>query len=102
MVSDIRPTVMHAVSRMNLRSTDGLNTNVCPRVHCTGYRPTYKSELGLSFGDYVESYDPKANERSNDVLKARTKPCIALYPTANRNGSWVLYNLTTKSCVRRS
>ncbi len=54
--------VMYADSCMSLCSTDGLNTNVCPRVRFTGYRPSYKSELGLSFGDYVELYDPKAHE----------------------------------------
>jgi hypothetical protein len=51
----VKDLVTYAVSRMNLHSTDGLNTNVCPRVHFTVYKPTYKSELGLSFGDYVES-----------------------------------------------
>jgi hypothetical protein len=48
------------------------------------------------------SYYTKALDHLNDVLKARTESCIALYPTTNKNGSWVLYNLTTKSCVRRS
>jgi len=65
----VKDLVTYAVSCMNLCSTDGFNTNVCPRVRFTGYRLTYKSELGLSFGDYVELYDPKAHKRSNDVLK---------------------------------
>ncbi len=42
------------------------------------------------------------HEFSNNVLRSRTRPCIAMCPTTNRNGSWVLNNLTTKSCVCRS
>jgi len=36
------------------------------------------------------------------VTVPRTEPCIALYPSANKNGSWVFYNLKTKTYVRRT
>jgi hypothetical protein len=98
----VKDLITYTVSRVNLRSTSALNTQACPRVRFTGYRPNFKSELGLAFGDYVEVYNPKTHERSNDVFTERTEPCIALYPTANRNGSWVFYNLRTESYVRRS
>jgi len=65
-------------------------------------RPEYKTEFGLAFGDYVEAYNPRAQERSNDINTPRTEPCIALYPSANRNGSWILWNLRTKAYVRRT
>jgi hypothetical protein len=50
----------------------------------------------------VEAYNPRAASKSNDVTVPRTEPCIALYPSANRNGSWVFYNVKTKTYVRRS
>jgi hypothetical protein len=52
-VERVKNLVTYAVSRMNLCSIDGLNTNVCPRLCFTGCQPEYKLELGLSFGDYV-------------------------------------------------
>ncbi len=68
----------------------------------TGVKPDFRTEFGLAFGDYVEAYNPRAAGRSNNVNTPRTEPCIALYPSANRNGSWVFYNLSTKTYVRRS
>jgi hypothetical protein len=73
----------------------------CGRVHFTGARPDFKTELGLSFSDYVEAFNPKAGEQSNSVTFPRMEPCIALYPSVNKNGSWVMYNMTTKAYVRR-
>lgn len=62
--------------------------------------PDHKSEFGLAFGDYVEAHNPRAQR--NNVTVARTEPCIALYHSANQNGSWMFYNLSTQSYVRRS
>lgn len=98
----LKDLVTYAVSRMSLRSTLFLNDVECPRVRFTGARPEYKFELGLSFGDYVEAYNPRAHNNSNDIMFARTEPCISLYPSANKNGSWILYNLCNKSYVRRT
>ena len=90
----------YAVSRMNIKSTSSLLGGDCPRVRFTGVKPDFKSEFGLSFGDYVEAYNPRAEQRSNDVWVARTEPCLALYPSANKNGSWVFYSLLSKAYVR--
>jgi len=98
----VKDLITYTVSRINLRSTSALNRPACPRVRFTGYRPNFNAELRLAFGDYAEDYDPKAHERSNDVFTEPTEPCIALYPTANRNGSWVFYDLCTESYVQRS
>jgi len=68
----VKDLVMYAVSRTNLKSTSALATN-----------PTSKS-------------------KSNDILTEWTQPCIALYPSGNRNGSWVFWSLSTRSYVRRS
>ena len=88
----------YGVSRKNLKSTP--TSVVCPRVRFTGRKPDYKKELGLGFGDYVECYDPAC--KSNRVESERTQPCIALYPTANANGSWWFMNIKTKRRVRRT
>jgi len=98
----LKDLVTYAVCRTNIKSTASLNNNVSRRVRFTGYRPDYKHEFGLAFGDYVEAYNPRSAERSNDVTVARTEPCIALYLAANRNGSWVMYNLHMNTYVRRS
>jgi hypothetical protein len=98
----IKDLVTYSVCRMNLRGTDMLVSNECPRVRFTGQRPEYATELGLAFGDYVEAYNPRAQLKSNDIISPRTEPCIALYPAANTNGSWVVFNLNTQSYVRRS
>lgn len=88
----------YAVSRKNLKSTPG--SAVSPRVKFTGRKPTFRRELGIGFGDYVEVYDPTAT--GNIISKDRTSPAIALYPTGNANESWTFYNLATKRRVRRS
>jgi hypothetical protein len=95
--SQVKALAFYGVSRMNLKSGSG--SAVSPRVKFTGRKPQFKRELGLGFGDYVECYDPTAN---NEVAKSRTSPCIALYPTGNANGSWWFYNLSSKRNERRS
>jgi hypothetical protein len=95
----IKNLVNYAVSRTNLKRTQGLIATESPRVRFTGMKPDYKSEFGLSFGDNVEAFNPIAEKKTNDVRMPRTEPCIALYPSANKNGSWVMYNLNTKSYV---
>jgi hypothetical protein len=94
--------VTYSVSRLNNRSTRALNDATSLRIRLTGFKPDFKQEFGLAFGDYAEVFNPKASERSNDVTVPRTEPCVALYPSANQNGSWVFYNLDTKTYVRRT
>jgi hypothetical protein len=96
----LKDLVTYTVSRINLKRTMSLTDNVCPRVKFTGVRPGYESEFGLAFGDYVEAYNPRVQQESNNVMIARTLPCISLYPLVNRNGSWVFYNLNTRSYIR--
>jgi len=71
----VRDLVAYCVSRINIRRTTAINTNVCPRVLFTGIKVNYKKELELAFGDYVEVYDGTDN-----TSKPRSIPCIALYP----------------------
>jgi hypothetical protein len=63
----IKDLVNYAVSRTNLKCTQGLIATESPRVRFTGMKPDYKSEFGLSFGDYVEASNPIAEKKSNHV-----------------------------------
>jgi len=98
----LKDLAIYAVNRTNLKATQGLISKDSPRVRFTGVKPEFKTEFGLAFGDYVEAYNPRAEKKSNDVTVPRTEPCIALYPSANRNGSWILWNMDTRMYVRRT
>jgi hypothetical protein len=87
--------VAYVVSRLNIRRTTALSENVCPRVLFMGMPVNYAKELGLAFGDYVESYEGTTN-----TSKARSSACIALYPTANTTGAWVLWKIKNRTRVR--
>jgi len=60
-------------------------------------RIDYKKELNFSFGDYVEAY-----EKTDNTSTARTSTCIALYPSSNAAGSWILWKLDTNCNVQRT
>jgi hypothetical protein len=89
--------VTYCVSRLNIRRMTALAENVCPRVLFTGVPIDYRRELAYAFGDYVEAYKGTTNKS-----KARSAACIALFPTGNSIGSWVLWKIDTRSRVRRS
>jgi hypothetical protein len=95
----VKDLVTYVVNRLNTRRATSLADNVCPRTKLTGCKINYAREYLLGFGDYVECYDPKV--RSNS-MKARTEPCIALYPSANISGSWVMWSLGSETYVRRT
>jgi hypothetical protein len=63
----------------------------------TGIPVDYRKELTCTFGDYVEAYEGTTN-----TSKVRSAACIALYPTGNSIGSWVLWKIDTRSRVHRS
>ena len=90
--------VNFAVSRYNLQQNN-IHED-CPRVKFGGWRPKFKKELSLCWGDYVEVYNP--NVISNSVLQPRSEPCVALYPAGNTHGSWYFFNLNTNRVVMRS
>ncbi len=96
-VSRVKDLVAYAVSRINLRRTSALHGTLSPRVLFTGCKPSYKKELSLAFGDYVEVHAGTTN-----TSKERSVPCIALYPCANASGTWNFWSLTSKQYLRRS
>ncbi len=95
----VQDLVSYAVNRINTRRSSGDVSAVCPRVKLTGKKVNYKREFTLSFGDYVECYDPSSR---GNTTKERTNSCIALYPCGNITGSWHFLNLLTGRRVRRS
>ena len=80
--------VCFAVNRMNCRRTTGLNENRAHMIAFIGRRVNFKKEFKCGLADYVEAYDPKV--RSNAVDQLRGEACIALYPSGNVCGSWIL------------
>ncbi len=92
----VRDLVGYAVSRLNIRRTQALSGNVCPRVLFTGIPVPYK-ELSIAFGDYVEAY-----EGTDNTSGAKSTACIALCPVGNSSGAWALWKLSTCVRVRRT
>ena len=95
--SRVKDLVAYSVSRINLRSSTSLSTTLSPRVLFTGMKPNFKKELSLAFGDYVEVHNG-----TNNTSRERSLPCIALYPLGNSTGSWLFWNISTRSYLRRS
>ena len=58
----------------------------------------YSDEYCAGFGDYVKGVDPTVvKNQGGDKCE-----CIALYPSANVVGSWVLWNFRTNRPVRKT
>ena len=94
----VKDLVKFCTRRMNLSQSSSNNVNEPPLVALQGYPVSYEKELKVAFGDYCEVYRP--NVTSNDALQDRTVPCVALWPTGNANGSWVMFNTLTNSRLR--
>jgi hypothetical protein len=89
--------VSYSVSRVNTRRTPAIEGNMCPKVLFTGRPLDFKKEFGLAFGDYVEAYEGTTN-----CMTDRSTACIALSPTNNSTGAWLLWKLSTRSRIRRT
>jgi hypothetical protein len=93
----VKDLVAYAVARINIQRTMAINKNVCLKVLFTGKKVNFKKELELGFGDYCEVYNGTDN-----TLKSRTNPCIALCPSNNTTGSWEFLSLTSNKRIRRT
>ncbi len=90
----LRDLIAFAVSRINIKRSTAVSQNICVRVAFTGMRPDFQKELSLGFGDYCEEYDGTDN-----TIKSRNIPCIALYSCCNVMGSWAFYSLMTRITI---
>jgi len=72
-----------------------LSRRQAPRI----YRPQvgFLQGVRVGFGDYCKVFDG-----TNNTSRARSVPCIALYPCNNAAGSWVFFNVMMKQRIRRS
>jgi hypothetical protein len=93
----VKDLIAYVVSRINSERSAAINQNVAPKVMFTGLRMDYKKEFSLAFGDYCEVY-----HGTDNTLRARSIPCIALYPCNNVAGSWAFLSLMSKQRIRRS
>jgi hypothetical protein len=93
----VKDLVSFAVSRMNIESSAAINQMVTPKVLFTGFRLDFRKELGLAFGDYCEVFNGTDN-----TSRARSVPCVTLYPCNNASGSRALFNLISRQRIMRS
>lgn len=91
--------VKYSVSKVNVRRTKALESNICPRVGLTGCKINYQKEFGLGFRDYAEV---KTNQTICNNNEERSEPCMALYPAMKLASSWVFWNINSKKRIRRS
>jgi len=92
----VKDLVAYAVSRINIERSAAINQTVAPEVLLNGLRLDFRKELGLAFGDYCEVFDGTDN-----TARARSAPCVALYPCNNASGAWAFFNLITRQRIRR-
>ncbi len=89
--------VLFCVSRINLvphKANAGL---VSPAQLFRDRLVDYRTELQLSFGEYVEATD----RTTDNSMRPRTHPCISLLPVGNSTGSWKMLSLNTGKVVTR-
>jgi hypothetical protein len=86
------------VSRINLiRHSDASGLSISPKELFTGWRTDFKTDLRVSFGEYVE-VDTKS---PNNTMLERTNSAIALLPTGNINSSIKFFLFKNQSIVTR-
>ena len=86
----------YATIRKNSRRSTAKLSNVAPKVELTG-RTLHKRDMEHGMGEYVEAYAGTSN-----TPKDRSHWCILMYPLHNSSGSWYMFDLRTKSYIRRS
>ena len=84
---------------INCVPSAGMSEFISPWECLTGRKPNYKTDLALSFCDYVEVHEN--NDIINSVSVPRTRPALALYPRGNKQGSWVFYALDSERLLVR-
>jgi hypothetical protein len=90
--------VYFCVSRINLVPTSTMSEVIAPREAFNGTRISYKRDLGLKFGQYVEVHE---QHQVTNTMASRTRPAIALCPKGNKQGSWNFFALDTDTAILR-
>ena len=91
--------VYFCVSRIDMipHKTTGSSSYISPIEGFTWRKVHAKLHLRVGFGDYVEAFDPTAD----NTLKPRTQAAIALLPLGNAKGSVEFLSLETSKYIRR-
>ena len=95
--------VYFVVSRLNLinnkSANNTINDNRSPREIFYGRRTDFNRDLRVSFGEYVQAYDPNIAQLNS--MSPRTRGAIALLPTGNARGSVKFWCLSTNKIITR-
>ena len=94
--------VMWSTAVVNAAPAKGGIDGVCPTEAFLGRKVDMLRDFRTCWGAYCETTEPVSATIKNRVDVARTRPCIALFPTGNANGSWVFYALDTMKLITRS
>ena len=77
-----------------------ISNEYSPREIISGQKPDYKRDCKVDFFSYCEVHNEPSPTNS---MKPRTRPCIALGPNANLQGSYKFLDLDTgKNLKKRS
>lgn len=79
-------------------SKSGVSNEYSPREILSGQKVDYGRDCLLDFGAYVEVHDEPSPLNG---MKSRTRPCIALGPTANLQGTYKFLCLTTGKKLKK-
>ena len=89
--------VYFCVSRLNFQPTRTTTDKTSPYEQFTGRKLDAKIDLRVNFGDYVQATEPT----TDNTMSARTKGCVAGFPTGNLTGSVRMLCLSTNKVITR-
>jgi hypothetical protein len=89
--------ITYVVFLINAVVSTTSSVRLSPRTQLYGKRLDARRDLPLEFGQFVHASPDKVN----NSLASRTAPCVYLHPKGNREGSMVLYNLSTGRVICR-
>ncbi|MGC9156348.1 MAG: reverse transcriptase domain-containing protein, partial [Ferrimicrobium sp.] len=90
--------LQYCVTRLNMVPSGTRVDPTSPRELFLGRKINAKTDLRISFGEYVQAHNPNTVKNS---MEDRTMGAIALFPTGNLQGSVKFYCLATKSIITR-
>lgn len=96
----IEEIVKHSNSWLNaFPHPAGISTTMSPRSIMTGRETDFATECRVEFGTYCMVYDEPDKTNTPD---GRSRECLALGPTGNRQGTWMFLDLHTWEKVSRN
>lgn len=89
--------VYFAVKARNKVPVRSSGTSLSPAELLTGIKSNAKTDLRISFGEYVQAHEMD----TDNSMRPRTRGCIALLPVGNREGSVRFMDLKTLRVITR-